>query len=78
MIVDSINMLKENEKIVIVNESFADDEAKEIYEKSLGVDYLITCPIEDKEYVIKKGNSRNTFKDRLSHITAELLQILDV
>lgn len=66
MIVDPINMVKENEKIIVIDESFADDEAKEIYEKSLGVDYIITCPIKDKEYVIKIGNSRNTFKDRLS------------
>lgn len=56
---------KENEKIVVVNNSFSTPRAKRIYEKSLGVVYIITCPIDGKEYVIKIGNSRNTFKDRL-------------
>lgn len=66
MIIDSKNKLKENEKIVVVDNSFVNEEAKDIFENSLGVDYLITCPIDNKEYIIKIGNSRNTFKDRLS------------
>jgi len=65
MIIDKNNFTKENEKIIVVENSFADDEAKDIFENSLGIDYIITCPINGNEHVIKIGNSRNTFKDRL-------------
>ncbi len=66
MIINPINYTKFNEKIVVVNNSFESEEVKEIFYNSLGVDYLITCPINNKEHIIKIGNSRNTFKDRLN------------
>lgn len=65
MIVDKNNSIKINEKIIVVENSFESEEAKEIFNNSLGVDYIITCPINGKEHIIKIGNSRNTFKDRL-------------
>lgn len=66
MVIDVEKMQKQNEKIVVVDNSFGSAEAENIFNSSLGVDYLITCPINNKEYIIKIGNSRNTFKDRLS------------
>lgn len=65
MIVNKNNFTKINEKIVVVENSFVDNEAKDIFNNSLGIDYMITCPIDSKEHIIKIGNSRNTFKDRL-------------
>lgn len=65
MIVNTTDHTKINEKIIVVDNSFESEEAEEIFNKSLGVDYIITCPIGDKEHIIKIGNSRNTFKDRL-------------
>lgn len=65
MIVDSTNYTKINEKIIVVEDSFESKEAEEIFNNSLGVDYIITCPINGIEHIIKIGNSRNTFKDRL-------------
>ena len=65
MVINKQFFLKENEKIVVVNNSFADAEAREIFKNSLGVVYIFTCPIEDKEYIIKIGSSRTTFEKRL-------------
>lgn len=65
MVVDAINYKKTSEKIIVVKDSFESEEAKDIFNNSLGVDYIITCPINGKEHIIKIGNSRNTFKNRL-------------
>ena len=64
--VDTNEMRRFNEKIVVVEDSFVNEVVKNVFEKALGVDYLITCPIEGTEHIIKIGNSRKTFKDRLS------------
>lgn len=52
-----------NEKIIPTD--FADDDAKQIFNRALGVAYVITCVIDEKEYIIKFGQSRTTFKQRL-------------
>lgn len=52
-----------NEKII--PDDFADSEAKKIFKKSLGVSYLLTCYIDNKEHIIKIGSSRTTFDKRL-------------
>ncbi len=41
---------RKNEKICASN--FTSKEAKEIFNDSLGVAYIITCLIENKEYII--------------------------
>lgn len=57
------NGVRSNEKIVASD--FADEEAKRIFNKALGVAYVITCVIDGNEYIIKFGQSRTTFKQRL-------------
>ena len=52
-----------NEKIIPVE--FVGKEEKDIFDKSLGVSYLLTCVVEGKEHIIKIGSSRTTFKKRL-------------
>ena len=52
-----------NERIIA--ENFQSKERKLIFNNSLGVSYLITCPINDKEYIIKIGQTRTSFKKRL-------------
>ncbi len=52
-----------NEKIQAFN--FAGETEKEIFNKSLGVAYLLTANLDGKEYFIKIGQSRTTFKSRL-------------
>ena len=59
----SLNNRRKNEKIF--PEDFASEEAKMIFNQSLGVSYLLTCPYQGKEYIIKIGSSRTTFKKRL-------------
>jgi hypothetical protein len=51
-----------NERIVASN--FQGDH-KKIFEKSMGLAYLITCVLDGKEHIIKIGCSRTTFKKRL-------------
>ena len=65
MIINKQLSIKENEKILVVKNSFADEEAKNIFMNSLGVDYILTCPIDGNEHIIKIGNSRTTFNARL-------------
>lgn len=55
--------IRKNEKINPIN--FANKKTKDIFEKSLGVAYMLTCNIDDKEHIIKFGQSRTTFKKRL-------------
>lgn len=52
-----------NEKIIPVE--FVGKAEKDIFDKSLGVSYLLTCVVEGKEHIIKIGSSRTTFKKRL-------------
>lgn len=57
------NDVRKNEKILATD--FADDDAKRLFYKALGVSYLLTCVIDSKEYIIKIGSSRTTFEKRL-------------
>jgi hypothetical protein len=52
-----------NEKIL--TSDFASRRAMSIFENSSGVAYMITCIINGKEYIIKFGQTRTPFKDRL-------------
>lgn len=54
--------IRKNEKIIATN--FAGK--KEIFNKALGVAYIFTCILDSKEYIIKFGQTRTTFKSRLS------------
>jgi len=54
---------RKNEKILA--SQFFSNKAREIFEKALGVAYILTCEIENKEHIIKFGQSRTTFKKRL-------------
>ena len=58
------NDRRKNEKIVPYD--FANDEMKRIFNYSMGTVYIFTCPYEGKEYIIKIGQTRTTFKTRLS------------
>lgn len=63
MIVNKIGEREANEKIVPTN--FQSQKCKNIFEKSLGVAYLITCVINDAEHIIKIGQTRTPFVKRL-------------
>jgi len=52
-----------NEKIQALN--FVSEESKDVFEKSMGVAYMMTCPINGVEYIIKFGQTRTPFKLRL-------------
>lgn len=54
---------KKPEKIIPIN--FAGKNTKDIFYKELGVSYMLTAIIDNEEYIIKIGQSRTTFKDRL-------------
>jgi len=54
---------KSNEKIIA--SSFANQKMLDVFKLSKGVAYMMTCEINKKEYIIKFGQTRNTFKDRL-------------
>lgn len=54
---------RSNEKIEAFN--FANEEAEKIFNKSLGVVYILTCIINEKEHIVKIGASRTPFKKRL-------------
>lgn len=58
------NNHRKNEKIVPYD--FANDEMKEIFNHSMGTVYIFTCPYDGNEYLIKIGQTRTTFKKRLS------------
>ena len=60
----SADLIRENEKIIIKEDTITQDGQKIIYE-SKGVVYLITCMINNDEYIIKFGQTRKTFKERL-------------
>lgn len=54
---------KKSEKIIPSN--FVDKECENIFNESLGICYIITALVNNSEYIIKIGQSRTTFKDRL-------------
>lgn len=54
---------RKNEKIIANN--FCGIEEKNIFEKSMGVAYMITCNLNEKEHIIKFGQTRTPFKARL-------------
>lgn len=61
---DPITRKRKNETIKAIN--FVSSEAKKVFNTSLGVAYLMTCKINGVERIIKIGQTRNTFKDRLN------------
>ncbi len=54
---------RQNEKIIPID--FESPEAENIFNKALGIAYIITCTINEQEHIIKIGSSRTTFKARL-------------
>ncbi|UUD34800.1 hypothetical protein NPA07_03185 [Mycoplasmopsis caviae] len=55
--------VRKNEKILATN--FTSNNAQNIFNNSMGVAYLMTCEVEGVERIIKIGQTRNSFKDRL-------------
>ena len=53
-----------NEKIVPYD--FANDQMKDVFSHSMGTVYIFTCPYKGNEYIIKIGQTRTSFKTRLS------------
>lgn len=60
----SVDGKRTNEKIIPID--FVGEKEKNIFNKSLGVAYLLTCTIDGNEHIIKIGSSRTTFSKRLS------------
>ena len=60
---EMVDGVRKNEKIMPVD--FVNQEAEDIFCNSLGVTYILTCIIKNKEYIIKIGCTRTPFKDRL-------------
>jgi len=54
---------RSNEKIYAID--FQGEAEKNLFEKRLGVVYLLTCVVNGNEHIVKIGCSRTTFKDRL-------------
>lgn len=64
MIIDKkAKKIRRNEKIIFYD--FPSKEEEKIFKSSFGVSYILTCLLDDKEYIIKIGSSRKTFKYRL-------------
>lgn len=63
LVIQASTRKRTNEKIVA--KDFVSAEAKRVYESSLGVAYLMTCKIDGDERIIKIGQTRKTFKERL-------------
>lgn len=60
-----------NEKIF--TKDFAGEEEKKIFNKSLGVSYIMTCVLDGNEHLIKIGSSRTSFKKRLGSYNCGVL-----
>ncbi len=58
------NNNRKNENIVAID--FANHNAKQIFNNSLGISYILTCPINNNEHIIKIGQTRTPFKARLN------------
>lgn len=69
------NNEKYNEKIIVKN--FLTKEGENIFYKKSGILYLITCLINNKEYIIKFGQSRTNFKLRLQSYNCGSVSILE-
>lgn len=54
---------KSREQVIAYD--FVDADAETIFNNSVGVAYIITCPINGEEHIIKIGQTGGTFKDRL-------------
>ena len=63
MVINLEESKKQNEKIFQKNLL---TEYTNLFYDTLGIVYLITCEIKNKEYIIKIGSTRTTFNDRLS------------
>ncbi|AZG68648.1 GIY-YIG nuclease family protein [Mycoplasma struthionis] len=59
-----VNDIVTNEKILAFD--FVNKETENVFKKSLGVVYMITCVSDGKEHIIKFGQTRTTFKERLN------------
>jgi len=53
----------ENERIVAIN--FVDNDLSDSFFNSMGVAYMITCKINEKEHIVKFGQTRTPFSARL-------------
>lgn len=62
-LIDLGNNKKSKEEIVAFN--FANKAAEKVFNSSIGVVYIITCPISNNEHIIKIGQTGGTFKKRL-------------
>ena len=68
MIIDFNNITgktkgRKNEKIIAYD--FINENKEEIFNNHKGVSYIITSNVDDKEYIIKIGQTRKTFRERL-------------
>lgn len=54
---------RKNETILV--DKFYSSIGENIYKKDLGAVYIITCPIENKEHIIKIGMTRTTMEKRI-------------
>lgn len=57
------NGKKKNEKIIPF--AFQGETEQNLFEKTLGVTYILTCVVDGAEHIIKIGSTRKTFKERL-------------
>lgn len=57
------NGKRTNEKIKTFN--FESNDAENVFNNSMGIVYIFTAAIDNKEYIVKIGQSRTTFKSRL-------------
>ena len=64
LVYDPVTKKRQNETIKAIK--FVSADALKVFNSSLGVAYLMTCTIDGIERIIKIGQTRNTFKDRLS------------
>lgn len=62
-----------NEQIELLPESGVDD----IINKKEGIAYILTCVADEKEYIIKIGETRKTFAERLKSYNCGYLNNID-
>ena len=63
MKIDPSTRKRKNERIIATN--FQGQKELDIFKMSIGVVYIITCCVKGKEHIIKIGQTRKTFKERL-------------
>lgn len=59
-----IDGIRQNEKIMPCK--FSDDNAVILFNSALGIAYMFTAVVNGKEYIVKIGQSRTSFKQRLA------------